>query len=72
MDEPYSKKIFSMVDDVNSDPTMIYFCKSCINAKITRNSSIKFMSEVTTKLGRMHIDLWEPSFDIFLEGNCYM
>ncbi len=57
MSETNSKRIASMVDDIDGDPTKICFCESCINAKITRNPSTKPMSQVTTKLGRMHMDL---------------
>ena len=72
MGETHSKKIISMVDNIDGDPTKICFCESCISAKITRNPSSKPMSEVTTKMGRVHMDLWGPSPDISLEGNRYM
>ncbi len=72
MGETYSKRIVSMVDDIDGDPTKICFCESCISAKITRNLSTKPMSEVTTKLGRVNMDLWGPSPDISLEENRYM
>ena len=72
MGETYSNRIISMVDDIDDDPTKICFCESCICAKITIHPSMKPMSKVTTKLGRVHMDLWGPSPDISLEGNCYM
>ncbi len=58
MGKTHSKRIASMVNDIDGDPTKICFCESFISAKITRNPSTKPMSEVTTKLGRVHMDLW--------------
>ena len=57
MGETHSKRIISMVDDIDNDPTKICFCESCISAKITKNLSTKPMSEVTIKLSRVHMDL---------------
>ena len=60
MGETHGKKIISMVDDIDGDPTKICFydCKSCTGTKITQNPSNKPMSEVTTKLDRVHMDFW--------------
>ena len=57
MGKIYSKKVISMVDDIDNDPNKICFYESCISLKITQNLSKKPMSEVTTKLGRVYIDL---------------
>lgn len=57
IDRTHSKSITSIGDNINNDPTKIYFCDSYINVKITRNLSIKSMSEVITKLSRIYIDL---------------
>lgn len=57
MGETHIKKIILMVNDIIGDLSKIYFCESYINSKIMRNPSKKPMSEVTTKLGRVHIDL---------------
>lgn len=46
-----------MVDNDDNNSSKICFCKLCISSKITQNLSKKPMSEVTTKLGRVHIDL---------------
>lgn len=70
--ETHNKKIISMIDDIDKDPSKISFCKSYIGSKITWNPSREPMSKVTTKLGRVHMDLWGPSPDISLEKNCYM
>ena len=72
MGETHSKKMISMVANIDSDLTKICFCESYISAKITQNSSSRPMSEVTTKMGKVHIDLWGRSPDIFLERNCYI
>ncbi len=72
MGETNSKRIASMVNDIDGDPTKICFCESCISAKITRNPSTKPMSEVTTKLGRVNMDLWGLLPDISLERNRYI
>lgn len=57
MDETYSKRIISIVNDIDGDLSKIYFCKLCINLKIMQNPSKKPMSEVTTKLDRVYMDL---------------
>ena len=69
MDETHGKKIVLMVDDIDGDPTKICFCdcESCTSTKITQNPSNKPMSEITTKLGRVYMDFWGLSPDIFLE-----
>ena len=72
MGETHSKKIISMVDNIDGDPTKICFCESYISAKIMQNPSNKPISEVTTKMNRVYIDLWGPFPDISLEKNCYM
>lgn len=72
MGKTHSKKMISMVANIDSDQTKICFCKSCISAKITQNSSSRLMSEITTKMGRVHMDLWGLSPNIFLERNRYM
>ena len=58
MDETYGKKIVLIIDNIDGNPTKICFCnyKSCTNTKIMQNLSNKPMSEVTTKLDRVHID----------------
>lgn len=55
--EIHRKKIISIVDDIDSNLTKICFCESYINIKITKNSSIKPILKVTTKLNRLYIDL---------------
>lgn len=57
IDETYSKKIISIINNIDGDSTKICFYELCISAKIIRNLSTKPMSEVTTKLGRVYIDL---------------
>ncbi len=68
----HSKRIFSIVDDINGDPSKICFCESCISSKIMRNPNTKSISEVTTKLSRVYIDLWGSFPNISLEGNHYI
>lgn len=72
MVETYNKKIISIVDDIDSDPTKICFYKSCISIKITINLSIKTISEITTKLGKVHINFWRLFLNISLGKNCYI
>lgn len=68
----YSKRVISMVDDIDTDLSKIYFYESCISLKIMQNPSKKSISEVITRLGKIHIDLWKPSLDISLKENYYM
>lgn len=68
----HSKQISHMVDDIDGNPTNIYFCEIGIKAKITKNSSKKPISAMTEKLKRVHIDLWQPALDIFLQENQYI
>lgn len=70
--ETYSRTISGMVNDMDGDPSKACFCEPCVGAKITRQASKNSMSEVTLKLGRVHMDLWGPSADISLQGNRYM
>ena len=72
MGKTHSNKIISIVNDIDNDPTKICFCESCISAKITRNPSTKPMSEVTTKLGKVHMGFWGLFPNISLKRNCYM
>ena len=72
IDETHSKKIISIVDNIDGDPTKICFYASYISAKIMQNPSSKPMSEVITKIDKMHMDLRGPSSDISLKRNCYM
>lgn len=67
-----SKKIISMIDDIYGDPTKICFYELYISIKIIRNLSIKAISKVTTKLGKVHIDFWGSFSNISLERNCYI
>lgn len=53
----HSKKIISIIDNINSNPTKIYFCESYIGTKITQNPSSKPMLGETTKMGKVHMDL---------------
>ena len=71
MGKIYIKKIVSMVDDIDGNPTKICFYNSCISIKIMQNLSTKPISEVSTKLDRVHVDLWGPSSNIFLKENRY-
>lgn len=57
INKTHNKKIVSIVDDIDNDPTKIYFFKLCVNTKIMQNLNTKLMSEVTTKLGRVYMDL---------------
>lgn len=56
MSKIYNKKIFVIVDNIDSDPTKIYFCELCVNTKITQNLSTKPISKVSIKLVKVHID----------------
>lgn len=53
----HSKKIISIINNMNRDPTKICFYKLYINIKIIKNLSTKFMSKIVTKLGRVYINL---------------
>lgn len=64
MGETHSKRIALMIGGFDSNPTKICFYESCMSAKITQNLTTKPMSEVITKLSRVHIDPREPSPDI--------
>jgi hypothetical protein len=44
------------------------FCESCVQSKITKKPSKKPMTEVSTKLGRLHIDLCGPFPALSLQG----
>lgn len=55
--ETHNKKIISILDNIDGDLNKIYFCNLGIDAKIIKNPSVKPMSEIITKLGKMHIDL---------------
>lgn len=46
-----------MVDNINSDLTKICFYESYFSAKITKNLSSKLMSKITTKIGKVYMDL---------------
>ena len=70
--EIHSKKIIVIVDNIDGNPNKICFCELYISVKITRNPSTKLLSKVSIKLGRIYIDLWGPSSNISLEGNCYI
>ncbi len=70
--ESHNKRISHMVDDIDIDPSKIWFCEACIEAKITRNSSKKPIPAVMEKLKRVYMDLWGPALDISLQGNRYM
>ncbi len=72
MGETQSKRMISMVHDIDGDQTKICFCESYNSAKITRNLNTKPVLEVITKLSRVNIDLWGSSSDISLERNCYI
>lgn len=56
IDKTHNKKIILMVDNTDGNTTKICFCKSYISAKITQNLSSKPISEITIKIGGMHID----------------
>lgn len=56
MGETHSKKIISIVDNIDNDPTKIFFYELCIGAKIIKNPSTKPMSKVTTKLSKVYIN----------------
>lgn len=72
MCEIHNKRFILMVDNDDKDSSKICFCKLCISSKITQNTSKKPISEVTTKLGRVYMDLRESFPNIFLEWNCYI
>lgn len=72
MSETQSKRIVSIVNDIDDNQIKICFYESYIDVKITQNLSIKPMSKVTTKLGRVYIDLWGPSPNISPKGNYYI
>ena len=72
MGKSHSKRISQIVDDIDGDPSKICFCEVCIEAKITRISSEKPILPGTEKLERVHLDLWGPALDIFLQGNRYI
>lgn len=57
MGKIYSKKNFSIIDNIDGNPTKIYFYQLCINAKITKNPRIKPILKITTKLNKMHMSL---------------
>jgi transposase InsO family protein len=44
------------------------FCESCVQSKITRKPSKKPMTEVSKKLGRLHMDLCGPFPALSLQG----
>lgn len=50
MGEIYGKKIFIIVEFINSNLTKICFCKLYIRIKIIQNLSNKLKSKVTIKL----------------------
>lgn len=54
-----------MIDNINSNLTQICFYESYIDAKIMSNLCIKFLLKVTTKLDRVHIDLYRLFSNIF-------
>lgn len=53
----HGKKIILIVDNIDSNSTKICFHKLYISAKIMQNLSSKPISEITTKMGKMYIDL---------------
>lgn len=65
--ETHSKKIISLVDDIDRNSSKIFFCKLYIGLKTTRILSKKLISEVLAILGKVHIDLWEIFSDISLK-----
>lgn len=73
MDGSHGNKIVLIVDDINSNSTKICFCdyKSFPNTKIIQNLSNKLMSKRTTKLGKVYMDFWGLSSNIFLERDQY-
>lgn len=56
MGEIYGKKIFIIVEFINSNLTKICFCKLYIRIKIIQNLSNKLKSKVTIKLNWVSID----------------
>lgn len=72
INETYNKRVISIIDDINGDPSKIYFCESYISSKIMRDLSKKPVLKVTTKLGRVNIDLWGLSTNISLERNQFI
>ena len=67
--ESHSKRIRSMVDDIDDDPSKICFCEACMGAKMTRNPSKKPISAATENLERVQMDLLGPSPNISLQEN---
>lgn len=70
--ETHNNGIISLVNNIDNDLTKTCFYKLGISAKITKDLSTKFMLKITTKLSRVHIDLWKLSPNIFLKRNCYI
>lgn len=58
-----------MVDNINGNLTKICFYKLYINVNIIQNLSIKLISKLITKLGKLYINFYKPFFDIFSKKN---
>lgn len=61
-----------MVDNIDNDPSEIYFCEVWIGVKITKNRKKKQVSALTENLKGIHMNLWRPPPDISLQKNRYM
>lgn len=72
INESYSKKIISIIDDIDNNLSKICFCGLYISLKIIENLSKKRISELITKLGKVNMDVWESSLNISLEKDCHI
>lgn len=51
--ETYSRNISGRFDSMNRDPSKVYFCESCVRAKITRYPSRNARLELRANLERV-------------------